>query len=783
MKPPWPRFAPVLARFALGIALAAVAPAQMPVDLEAGREAFEVHCGSCHGAEGRGGEYAPDIVTPGLAVSWDDSEIRAIVRDGLPDRGMPAVRIEEAALTRLLAFYRSLARPARHSPPAGDIDRGERVFLERGCSACHVRGTEAAVAGPDLAWIGAERTLDQIRRSVLQPGNQISEGYAAVEIHMVTGESIEGFARNRSATDLQLQTFDGRLRFVSMSDVRSLRERAGSLMPAMEFDSADIDDLVAFLSRQDGGGRLADLRDDTAADSGLSFERIVRPVPGEWPSYNGRLDGNRHSQLDQIHQGNVGRLEIAWIYPLESPNLLETTPVVVDGVMYVTFANELHALDALHGRRIWAYSQPRTPGILGAAARAANRGVAVWGDRVFMVTDHAHLLAIDRLTGRKVLDVEMADYRQNYNATMAPLAVKGKVVSGISGGDQGARGFVAAFDPLTGAEEWRFWTVPLPGEPLSETWEGSVLPHGCATTWITGSYDPDLDLLYWPTGNPCPDFNGDERLGDNLYSNTMLALRPDTGELVWHFQYTPHDEHDWDAVQTPVLAEMLWSGERRKLLLHANRNGFFYVLDREDGELLLAEPFVRKLTWAERIGEDGRPVLVPGRRPTPGGNLVCPGLQGATNWPSKSFDPATGLFFTMASEFCQVFTKRVETWQAGKTFYGGSANEPPGELGERYLRAVEAASGRIAWERKLGDSIRTNWSGVASTAGGLVFFADNQGAFSAARIADGGLLWSRHLNARVRASPMTYMLRGRQFVAIAAGKNIVAFALPAAALP
>ena len=345
------------------------------------------------------------------------------------------------------------------------------------------------------------------------------------------------------------------------------------------------------------------------------------------------------------------------------------------------------------------------------------------------------------------------------------------------------RGFLAAYDPRTGKERWRFWTIPLPGEPLSETWNGSVLPHGCGTTWLTGTYDPDLDLLYWPTGNPCPDMNGDERVGDNLYSNSMLALRPDTGELVWHYQYTPHDEHDWDSIQTPVLADIDWKGERRKLLIHANRNGFFYVLDRADGELLLAEPFVQKLTWAERIGNDGRPVLVPGTRPTPGGNLVCPGLQGATNWPAKSFDPATGLFFTMASEFCHVFTMRTETWAPGKTYYGGTAREPPDDSGERYLRAIDVSTGRIAWERKLGDSIRVNWSGVASTAGGLVFFADNEGTFSAARTSDGELLWSRHLNARVRASPMTYMLRGKQFVTIAAGKNIVAFALSRSAAP
>lgn len=767
----------------ISLASASVAVGQGTTDLDAGQAAFETYCGSCHGGDGRGGEYAPDIVTPGVAVGRSDKQVREIIQAGLPERGMPAISVPEPELGQLLSFYGSLTKPASRSSVAGSVESGEQVFRQRGCADCHVPGAALRIRGPDLARIGTEQTLEQIRRSITEPSSHIAAGYAAVRVRLSSGESIEGFARNRSALDLQLQTFDGEFRFLALDDVATIDERTDSLMPDIDLDPDEQADLLAFLSRQDGSGALADALAGHGSDSGIPFERILRPRPGEWPTYNGRLDGNRHSQLDQIHQRNVNRLELAWMYPLDSPNLLETTPVVVDGVMYVTFSNEIHALDALHGRRIWSYSQPRTPDILGAAARAANRGVAVLGERVFMVTDHAHLLAFDRVSGRKLWDVEMADYRENYNATMAPLIVREMVVSGISGGDQGVRGFLAAYDPETGRRLWRFWTIPLPGEPLAETWQGSVLPHGCGTTWLTGTYDAELDLLYWPTGNPCPDMNGDERLGDNLYSNSILALRPNTGTLAWHFQYTPHDEHDWDSVQTPVLADIEWHGVRRKVLLHANRNGFFYVLDREDGELLLAEPFVRKLTWAERVGADGRPVLVPGKRPTRGGNLVCPGLQGATNWPSKSFDPATGLFYTMASEFCHVFTKRDETWQAGKTYYGGTAREPSGEPGERYLRAIDVLTGEIAWERKLGDSIRDNWSGVVSTAAGLVFFADNSGTFSAARAADGELLWSRHLNARVRASPMTYMLGGRQFVTIAAGKNILAFALPPAALP
>lgn len=761
--------------------LAAGAAAQSIADIEAGREAFELHCAGCHGGDGRGGEYAPDIVTPGVALARSDDELRSIVRDGLPDRGMPGVRLEEPALARLVAYFGSLTRSASESPVPGDPDRGEAVFRREGCPQCHLQGPGSRVQGPNLAWIGSEQTLDQIRESLLEPGKVIADGYRVVEVRWSDGTKLEGFARNRSSVDLQLQTFEGRFEFIQLDDDVAVTRRSGSLMPSLDVPERDRSDLVAFLSRQDGSGSLAEHAKQQFLGGMEAFDRILDPEPGEWPTYNGRLDGNRHSQLDQVHDGNVASLEVAWVYPMDSPSLLETTPVVADGVMYVTFANEVHALDARNGRRIWAYSQPRTPGILGAAARAANRGVALLGNRVFVVTDHAHLLALDRLTGRKVWDVEMANHRENYNATTAPLVIRDLVISGISGGDQGVRGFLTAYDAATGQERWRFWTVPLPGEPLSETWKGSVLPHGCATTWLTGTYDPELDLVYWPTGNPCPDMNGDERLGDNLYSNSMLALRPDSGELVWHFQYTPHDEHDWDAVQTPVLADLPWEGELRKLLIHANRNGFFYVLDRSDGQLLLAEPFVRKLTWAERIGPDGRPVLVPGKRPTPGGNLVCPGLQGATNWPAKSFDPASGLFFTLASEFCHVFTKRTETWQAGRAFYGGTAREPPGAPGERYLRAIHVPTGTIAWERRLGESIPANWSGVLSTAGGLVFFADNEGTFSAARISDGRLLWNRHLNARVRASPMTYTAGGHQFVTIAAGTNVVSFAMPTAA--
>ena len=317
-------------------------------------------------------------------------------------------------------------------------------------------------------------------------------------------------------------------------------------------------------------------------------------------------------------------------------------------------------------------------GLAGDAASGINRGVAVLGDRVFMVSDNAHLFALHRFTGQLIWDVEMADSHQNYGSTSAPLVVNDLVVAGVSGGDEGVRGFLDAYKASTGERVWRFWTVPAPGEPGSETWSGRAMEHGCGATWLTGTYDPEARLLYWPTGNPCPDYNGDERKGDNLYTASVLALDPATGKLKWHYQFTPHDLHDWDATETPVLVDATFRGQPRKLLLHGNRNGFFYVLDRITGKVLVAEPFVKKLTWASGIGPDGRPILLPGNEPTVEGQLVCPAVAGAANWPSSAYNPATGLFYMFAEESCNIYSKNDQWWEAGKSFYGGGTRRAPG---------------------------------------------------------------------------------------------------------
>jgi alcohol dehydrogenase (cytochrome c) len=512
--------------------------------------------------------------------------------------------------------------------------------------------------------------------------------------------------------------------------------------------------------------------------AGVPFEEIAQPKPGTWPTYDGNQSGNRFSPLDQINTSNVQHLAPKWMFTISgAPRALEATPIVVDGVMYVTSVNEAYGLDAGSGREIWHYSRPRTQGLAGDAASGINRGVAVLGDRVFMVTDNAHLIALHRATGHLLWDVEMGDSRQNYGATGAPLVVNDLVISGVSGGDEGIRGFVDAYRASTGARVWRFWTVPAPGEPGSETWIGRAIEHGCAATWLTGTYDPGARLLYWPTGNPCPDYNGDERKGDNLYSASVVALDPDTGKLRWHYQFTPHDLHDWDANETPVLVDTLFGGQPRKLMLQGNRNGFFYVLDRLTGKVLLAEPFVKNVTWASAIGPDGRPKLLPGNDPTVEGQRVCPAVAGAANWTSTAFSPITQLFYLFADESCSIYTKNDQWWEAGKSFYGGASHRVPGDSTTgKSLKAIDVQTGKTRWEiPAIGGGILA--SGLMATAGGLLFYGDGSGAFVAADAKNGTRLWHFNTSQRWKAGPMTYTVDGKQYIGIAAGSMILAFGL------
>jgi PQQ-dependent dehydrogenase (methanol/ethanol family) len=765
-----------------GTALAQSTPQNTAQLIAEGRKHFESRCGGCHGGDGRGGERGPDVITTRSARRRNAEQVRELIREGLPDAGMPGFSLPGNEMTALVTFYRSQTASASEITPQGDPAAGEKLFFGKAnCHTCHVRGGGGMV-GPDLSSVGASRTLGELESDLKDPVADIAQGYGQVEVKLKDGELIRGFVRNQSAFDLQLQTVDGRWRSLSQDKIAELTRKPGSPMPRFNGADTEFENLVAYLSHLDGkpGNELRAryVRAQKELPGAVSFESIRNPAEGDWPSYNGRLHGNRHSSLSEIKTWNAEKLVPEWIFPMRSPRGLETTPIVVAGIMYVTAPNEVRAVDARVGREIWSYSRRLTDGVMGDAGAGTNRGAAILGDRVFIVTDNANLLALDRLTGQLLWEADMADHRDHYGGTLAPLVVNDLVIAGVGGGDEGIRGFLAAYKADTGEEAWRFWTVPLPGEPLSETWVGSVLPHGCAGTWLTGTYDPELDLLYWPTGNPCPDMNGDERKGDNLYSDSILAIEPSTGKLRWHYQYTPHDLYDWDANQTPMLIDTEFQGSPRKLLVQANRNGFFYVLDRTDGEVLLAKPFVEKMTWATGIGPDGRPQKLPGKEPTYAGNEVCPSLAGATNWMAPAYSPSSGLVYVQTVEQCNIYTKRDETWQRGKGFFGGASRNVPGERPVNSVRAIKLETGEIVWDRPHGSPGRP-WTGVLSTDGGVIFYGDGDGTFTAADASNGNPLWHFHTNERWRASPMTYLAGGKQFVAVAAGFNIIAFALPA----
>jgi len=504
---------------------------------------------------------------------------------------------------------------------------------------------------------------------------------------------------------------------------------------------------------------------------------LFREVTSEtnWPTYDGDPGGNRYTTLTQINKNNVTRLAPKWVFTIPGAGRLEVTPVVVDGIMYVTAPNQCYALDAGTGRELWHYERPRTQGMVSDSG--VNRGVGVAGDRVFMETDHAHIIALDRFTGDLLWDTEIADWHENYFATSAPLPAGHLVVSGVAGGEHGANGFVAAFDQDSGKELWRFWTVPKRGEPGSETWQGKDIDHGGAPTWLTGSYDPQLDIVYWPTGNPSKEYSGDHRIGDNLYSDCILALDRQTGKLKWYYQFTPHDLWDWDATETSVLVDADWQGQLRKLMLHADRNGFFYVFDRSNGKLLLAKQFIKNLTWASGIGSDGRPIKLPNQEPTEAGTKVCPSQDGATNWFSPSFNPFTGLYYVQTFEKCSIYSKsEAGEWEAGKSYLGGSQRMAPDPKPQRVLKAIDIHTGAIAWElTQPGPAF--SWGGTLTTASGLVIFGEEGGGLMAADAMTGKPLYSFQTNHTWKASPMTYVFDGKQYVAVAAGSNIIALVI------
>ncbi len=514
------------------------------------------------------------------------------------------------------------------------------------------------------------------------------------------------------------------------------------------------------------------------AESGVTYEDILNGLsePSKWLTYSGDYTGQRHSPLTMITPENVQDLVPIWTFQTGTMTRgrgFETTPLVLDGVLYVTGSNNFAwALDARTGRPFWQYRRNLPDDLTYGSSAPVNRGFGILGDRLFMVTLDAHLLALDRKTGSVLWDIELADYRIGYAATLAPLVIDDKVIVGISGGEYPTRGFIDAYDPTTGDRIWRFYTVPSPGEFGSETWpdDPEVMARGGGGTWMTGSFDPELNLIYWGTGNPNPDYYGEKREGDNLFTNSIVAIEANTGILRWHYQFTPHDLHDWDSNHVPVLADLVLDGELRKVVMVANRNGFFYMLDRVTGELLVGKPFT-DTTWAREIGSDGRPIVL-----NDGSKGCLPDPWGGTNFMPPSFNPDLGILFVTAREVCATFVPQEPEIIPGRTSFGGVVWIDR-DQGYGALRAIDVRTGERQWEFRYPSA---TMAGVMTTASGLVFAGDHEGNFMAFDASTGRNLWHYQTGSRIwGAAAMTHVLDGRQHVLIPSGTTLVAFALPA----
>jgi PQQ-dependent dehydrogenase (methanol/ethanol family) len=734
---------------------------------------FTTTCTLCHGADAQGTDRAPTLANSAKLRSMADNDIADIIRKGKGK--MPAFPFPAAQIDDLLRYIRFLSPADSRTADGGDAQSGEGIFFGAGkCASCHMLRGRGTPNGPDLSNAGRRLRPEQLKQSLTDPDAAIADGWGTVSVTLNNGSTLHGFARAQGSHDLALQTSDGRLRLLLDSEYKKIIPDKHSAMPAYKDSDGELRDLVAFLSGQNGAA-VGALKQPAAPPTQAEIDEIAHPKNGDWPTYNGTLDGNRYSRLSEVNVSNVAGLQPQWIYSIPF-NGLETTPVVVDGVMYVTGNNQVFALSGRTGREIWRYERPKSAGttIAGDAAIGVNRGVAVLGDRIFYLTDDAHLIALHRLTGALLWEVDTpAGAKGLYGGTSAPLVTGDLVITGVSGGDNGIRGYIAAYKAATGELAWKLYTIPKPGDtgPAADTWRGAALGLGGGATWLTGSADMEAKILYWAVGNPHPDTDGDERIGSNLYTNSDLAIDVKTGKMLWYYQFTPHDLHDWDANQPIVLVDAKWKGQDRKLLLHANRNGFLYVLDRATGKPLMATKMVRKLNWASGIDEQTwTPQLLDANETSLQGTVTCPAVRGATNWYATAYNPATRLYYVMTVEDCTTYIKAED---AGYRRYND-----PADPAQKILRAFDIESGKAVWQIVLPGPVQSNYSGVLTTSGGLVFFGESSGGFAAVDARTGKYLWHFETNHAIKASPMTYAIAGRQFIAIASGSNILSFGLP-----
>jgi PQQ-dependent dehydrogenase (methanol/ethanol family) len=766
-----------------------------PAAVVVGQRLYDQGCAGCHAAAGQGSDRAPAL-TSRLAHGSEDGDVFHSIREGVPGTTMtPHRELSDQQTWQLVSYIKSLAGanaiPGTASS-SGDATAGAAVFARAQCATCHDVNGVGGIVGPDLSTAG-RYSADALRRKILDPEQAIEVPQAPGPPRPVTrpqtltarlkdGRTIRGVRRAEDTFTIHIVDLDNRLHLLDKSAIADLRVENTSVMPhdfGSRLSAAELTNLVAYLSsRRDRNGSHATMR-----PGGVTAERLAKAAdePQNWLTYWGTYHATHYSGLKEITPANVGGLRAAWTFAMPGDAVLQTTPLVVDGVMYATQPGAVVAVDARTGRLIWRSTRQRkvrNP----YEINPFNRGAAIAGDRLFVGTLDAALVALDARTGNVLWETQVADSMLGYSLTSAPLVVNDKVLVGITGGEFGARGFLDAYDIATGMRVWRWYSVPAPGEFGNDTWKGDSWMHGGSPMWLTGSYDPDLNTVYWAVGNPGPQIDRSARGdGDNLFSDSVVALDANTGVRKWHYQFTPNDGHDWDSAQAMVLVDRNWHGQQRRLLIHADRNGMLYVLDRKDGRFLTATSFVYQ-NWNAGFDANGRPRIVPNSNSSAdGSDFIYPTLGGGTNFQAPSYSPLTGLFYLAYSENGQRYVSQSVPFEPGRQYIGrgqarsGSprAGEPPASTG---IKAIDLETGATTWDFKTSQGSLQN--GVLATAGSVLFASVRDGNLVALDARTGAHLWHFQTGTTPAASPMSYAIGGKQFVAIAAGNTIYSFALP-----
>jgi alcohol dehydrogenase (cytochrome c) len=786
--------------------------ANNPTAVADGQRIYDGTCQTCHGAAGAGdaSRGGPPLNTGRLKQGDSDADLFRTIRQGVQGTQMPPFKgLRDEQIWQLVSYLRSLqgsaaaSTPARGSAlPKGDVAAGELLFFGRaGCTGCHEINARGGVTGPDLSNAG-RLPAAAIRQKIVAPNEPLPAAPGArgggggrgapppvtIVAKMPDGREIRGVRRNEDQFSAQIVDASGQLHLIDKRRAAvSIENR--SLMPndyAKRLSADEVTNLVAFLATQQNRDLGKTVTQPLAG--GVSYQRLINATaePHNWMMYWGNYHSTHYSALNQINPNNVRQLKAAWSFPVLGGNsVLEATPLVVDGVMYTTGSGNpatVTALDARSGRQIWRWTRQQKV-VNPYEINPFARGVAILGNRLFVGTLDGWLVALDARTGQPLWEVEVVDTMEGSSITSPPLVLKDMVVTGMTGGEYATRGFVDAYDAATGKRRWRFYTIPGPGEFGHNTWKGDSWKTGGAPTWLTGSFDDELNLIYWPVGNPSPEFDRAARGEmDNLYSNSVIALDADTGALKWHYQFTPDDGHDWDSVQDMMLVDRVWRGQTRKLLLHADRNGHFYVLDRTNGRFLSGTPFIYQ-NWNAGFDENGRPQHVPGSNSSPQSSfLVYPTVGGATNFQAPSYSPLTGWFYLAFSEAGAVYTSAAQTITRGQQYLGrGRAAGPPPARGANQpapnagIKALDPENGKTMWSYPLYQGSITN--GVLATGGNLVFVSSRDGNIFALDARTGKYLWHFQTGGNHQASPISYAVEGKQYVALAAGNVIFSFTL------